>query len=100
MGGRAWLTPDSPTLVDLPKGAEVFPRVTRADVERLGASLTTAIPRDSSTGQPVIINDYTALEDRVAANTKAMGQYLTRLEKNLTKEIKRQRFTSYLNKRL
>ena len=100
MGGRAWLTPDSPTLVDLPKGAEVFPRVTRADVERLGASLTTAIPRDSATGQPVIINDYTALEGRVAANTKAMGQYLTRLEKNLTKEIKRQRFTSYLNKRL
>lgn len=98
--GRSWLTPDTATLVDLPKGAEVFPDVTQEDVERMGATLTTVIPRDKSTGQPVIINDYTALEGRVAANTKAMGKYLTRFEKRMTKELKRQRFAAYLDKRI
>ena len=100
IGKNAWLTPDRPTLVDLPKGAEVIPGVTQQDVERLGASLPMAITRDKSSGQPVIINDYTALEGRVAANTKAMGKYLSRLEKNVTRELKNQSFTADLSRRL
>ena len=100
IGKNAWLTPDRPTLVDLPKGAEVIPGVTQQDVERLGASLPMAITRDKSSGQPVIINDYTALEGRVAANTKAMGKYLSRLERNVTRELKNQSFTAYLSRRL
>ena len=48
----------------------------------------------------VIINDYTALEDRVAANTKAMGKYLSRLERSVTRELKNQRFAAYLSRRL
>lgn len=99
-GHNVWLTPDKPTLVDLPKGAEVFPSATPEDVQRLGASLPMAITRDKSSGLPVIINDYTALEGRVAANTKAMGKLLTRLEKNLTRELKNQSFNAYLSRRL
>ena len=99
-GRSVWITPDTPTLVDLPRGAEVFPSATPEDVERLGASLPMAITRDKSSGQPVIINDYTALEGRVAANTKAMGKLLTRLEKNLTRELKNQSFNAYLSRRL
>lgn len=99
-GHNVWLTPDKPTLVDLPKGAEVFPSATPEDVQRLGASLPMAITRDKSSGMPVIINDYTALEGRVAANTKAMGKLLTRLEKNLTRELKNQSFNAYLKRRL
>mgnify|MGYP007069869803 CR=1 FL=1 len=99
-GRSVWLTPDTPTLVDLPRGAEVFPSVTPEDVERLGASLPMAIPRDKTSGMPVIINDYTALEDRVAANTKAMGKYLSRLERSVTRELKNQRFAAYLSRRL
>ena len=99
-GRNVWLTPDTPTLVDLPKGAEVFPSATPEDVQRLGASLPMAITRDKSSGLPVIINDYTALEGRVAANTKAMGKLLTRLEKNLTRELKNQSFNAYLSRRL
>lgn len=100
MGHNVWLTPDTPTLVNLPKGAEVFPSATPEDVERLGASLPMAITRDKSSGMPIIINDYTALEGRVAANTKAMGKLLTRLERNVTRELKNQSFNAYLKRRL
>lgn len=100
LGRNVWLTPDTPTLVDLPRGAQVFPSATPEDVERLGATLPMAIPRDKSSGMPVIINDYTSLEGRVAANTKAMGKYLSRLEKSVTKELKNQGFAAYLSRRL
>ena len=96
-GRNAWITPDSPTLVDLPRGAEVYPD---ADVVRMGASLTRSFPRDKSTGMPIIINDYTTLEGRVAANTKAIGKHLSRLEHNITRELKNQTFAAYLKNRL
>jgi len=100
LGRNVWLTPATPTLVDLPRGAQVFPEVTKETIERIGATLPMAIARDKASGQPVIINDYTALEGRVAANTKAMGKYLGRLEKNLTREMKKQSFNAYLKNRL
>jgi hypothetical protein len=99
-GHNVWLTPDEPTLVDLPKGAEVYPEVTRETIERIGASLPMSIPRDKSSGQPIVINDYTALEDRVANNTKAIGKHLGNLERTLRKELRRQSFAAYLKDRL
>lgn len=100
LGRNVWLTPATPTLVDLPRGAQVIPEVTKETIERIGASLPMAITRDKASGQPVIINDYTALEGRVAANTKAMGKYLGRLERNLTRELRTQSFNAYLKSRL
>lgn len=42
--GKAWVTPDTPTLVDLPKGAQVFPDVSSIDLPvgmfRNGCSLS------------------------------------------------------------
>ena len=32
-GRNVWLTPDTPTLVDLPRGAQVFPEITQAAIE-------------------------------------------------------------------
>ena len=98
-GHNVWLTPDEPTLVDLPKGAQVFPEVTKETIERIGASLPTSIPRDKSSGQPVIINDYSALEDRVAANTSAVTRNLASLEKTITREMRRQRHDAYIKRR-
>jgi hypothetical protein len=98
-GHNVWLTPDEPTLVDLPKGAQVFPEVTRETIERIGASLPMSIPRDKSSGQPVIINDYSALEDRVAANTSAVTRNLASLEKTITREMRRQRHDAYIKRR-
>jgi hypothetical protein len=98
-GRHVWLTPDTPTLVDLPKGAEVFPSATREDLERLGASMPGAIPRDKGSGMPIIINDYTALEGRVAANTKTVGRHLENLERTITREMRRQRHDDYIKRR-
>lgn len=97
---HVWLTPDTPTLVDLPRGAEVYPEVTRETIERIGASLPMAIPRDKSSGAPLVINDYSSLEYRVANNTKAMAQHLGSLERTLKKELRRQSFAAYLKDRL
>ena len=94
--GKAWVTPDSPTLVDLPKGAEVLP-----DVERVALmSAVSNIPRDRVTGAPIIINDYTALEGRVANNTKALSRELRQFSDRMAREMKRQKFNAYIARRI
>lgn len=98
--GKAWVTPDKPTLLDLPKGAEVIPDVTPKDLLSLGASLPTAVPRDRATGQPIVINDYSALESRMAANTKAVTKTLNQFSDRMAREMKRQKFNAYIASRI
>lgn len=98
--GKAWVTPDKPTLLDLPRGAEVFPDATPKDLLSLGASLPMAVPRDRKTGQPVIINDYSALESRVATNTKAVTKTLNQFSDRMAREMKRQKFNAYIASRI
>lgn len=65
--GKAWVTPDTPTLVDLPKGAQVFPDVSSIDLPDWGVpewdspSLSPTFVGVDSTGQPIIVNDYSDL---------------------------------------
>lgn len=99
-GGHAWVTPDSPTLVNLPKGAEVLPDLDKTDLAAMGASLPVGIPRDSRSGQPVIINDYQALEARMAANTKAVTGELRNFRTSMARELKNQRFRKYISERI
>ena len=94
--GKAWVTPDSPTLVDLPKGAEVLPDAER--VALMGA--VSNIPRDRVTGAPIIINDYSALESRVASNTKAVTKALRETQETIRREMKRQKFNAYIARRI
>lgn len=94
--GKAWVTPDSPTLVDLPRGAEVYPDADK--VQFMGA--VGDIPRDRVTGQPIIINDYSALESRVATNTKALSRELRQFSDRMAREMKRQKFNAYLAQRI
>lgn len=98
--GKAWVTPDEPTLIDLPRGAEVFPDASAKDLLSLGASLPMAVPRDRRTGQPVIINDYSALESRMAANTKAVTKALNQFSDRMARELKRQKFNAYIASRI
>ncbi len=95
-GKHAWITPDSPTLVDLPRGAQVFPDAERAVMR---PDLLTAIPRDNISGQPVIINDYHALEERMMNNTKTLAKSLNGFRESMTRELRRQRFRDYINRR-
>lgn len=99
-GGHAWVTPDSPTLVNLPRGAEVLPDAEKTDLAAMGASLPVGIPRDSRSGQPVIINDYQALEARMAANTKAVTGELRNFRTTMARELKNQRFRRYISERI
>lgn len=62
-GGNMFLTPDTPTLIDMPKGAEVFP-----DADKLLASnldLAGVMRHFGDTPQVVVNNDYSDLKREV-----------------------------------
>ena len=60
-GGKSWITPDTPTIVDLPAGAAVIPHINCVD-ESLVSIPTSS--NDSKT--PVVINnDYSRLEAKM-----------------------------------
>lgn len=62
-GGNMFLTPDTPTLIDMPKGAEVFP-----DADKFiaaNADLTGAISRIGDGSKVVVNNDYNDLKREV-----------------------------------
>ena len=68
--GKAWITPDAPTLVDIPKGAQVFPDVDKVDIsnfDMLDWDFPTFSPTyfASSSGDTIVFNDYSRLETRV-----------------------------------
>ena len=99
-GHRAWVTPDTPTVVDLPKGAEVLPDVSKADIIQKGADLAVSLPRGKGGNSPVIINDYQALESRMANNTKAVTSELRAVRGTIRREMKRQKFNAYIAQRI
>ena len=68
--GKAWITPDTPTLVDIPKGAQVFPDVDKVDISNFDIpdwDFPTFSPTyfASSSGDTIVFNDYSRLEKRV-----------------------------------
>jgi TP901 family phage tail tape measure protein len=66
--GKAWVTPDTPTLVDLPKGAQVFPDVSSIDLPDWDVpewdvpSLSPTFVGVDTTDEPIIFNDYSDLK--------------------------------------
>ena len=68
--GKAWITPATPTLVDIPKGAQVFPDVDKVDISNFDMpdwDFPTFSPTyfASSSGDTIVFNDYSRLEKRV-----------------------------------
>lgn len=68
--GKAWITPDTPILVDIPKGAQVFPDVDKVDISNFDIpdwDFPTFSPTyfASSSGDTIVFNDYSRLEKRV-----------------------------------
>lgn len=68
--GKAWITPATPTLVDIPKGAQVFPDVDKVDISNFDMpdwDFPTFSPTyfASSSGDTTVFNDYSRLEKRV-----------------------------------
>lgn len=68
--GKAWITPATPTLVDIPKGTQVFPDVDKVDISNFDMpdwDFPTFSPTyfASSSGDTIVFNDYSRLEKRV-----------------------------------
>lgn len=83
-GGNMFLTPDTPTLIDMPKGAEVFP-----DADKLLASnaeLAGAIRQVEDAPQVIVNNDYSDLKREIV--------FLGYLIKMQTKTHKRMSYRS------
>jgi len=98
-GGRAWITPDSPTLVDLPKGAQVLPDADAITLQRMGSTLVGNVPRNGHGSGPIIINDYDALESKMANNTKVLARGFSQLGADIKRELRRQSFREYIKRR-
>ncbi len=63
-GGKSWITPDTPTLVDIPAGAVVKPSIDGIGMNVPGP--LTPMPLSGSSATPVIINnDYKRLEEKM-----------------------------------
>lgn len=73
-GGQSWITPDTPTLVDLPRGAEVYPDVDMFNWNDNGGNIT---PMASSGNAPVVINnDYSDLKREMRGIRSDIGKIM------------------------
>ncbi len=87
-GSRTWITPDTPTLVDMPAGAIVVPNIDGIDDNTPGF-----IPvGDNSIGTPVVVhNDYKSLEEKMDSFIFHIRQHSKRQHQDV-KNMELQRF--------
>ena len=79
-GGKSWITPDTPTIVDLPAGAVVKPNIDGIDDYAPGL---TPIGMIGENRTPVIINnDYRRLEDKMDTFIAIMRRHSNRQYNN------------------
>ena len=90
-GGKGWITPDTPTIVDLPRGAEVYPDINTFD--DLNLSLN---PINDDKGAPVIVNDYSELSREM----KAVRSELKKMSRLQHKDAYNARYENYKRNRL
>lgn len=90
-GGKGWITPDTPTVVDLPKGAEVYPDINSFDNVNLSLN-----PINDDNGGPVIVNDYSELSREM----KAVRSELKKMSRIQHKDAYNARFENYKRNRL
>jgi hypothetical protein len=75
-GGKSWITPDTPTLVDMPAGAVVKPSINVIDDNIPGL---TPMPFSGNNGTPVIVNNnYKRLEEKMDMFISVMRKHSNR----------------------
>ena len=75
-GGKSWITPDVPTVVDLPRGAEVFP-----DINEFVGNVSMNPIYDSGTNSPVVVNDYSELSREMKGIRGELRKIMTIIHK-------------------
>ena len=80
-GGMAWVTPDTDTIVDLPKGAMVYPDVKEFDFSTLAPSA------DGNTPNVVVNNDNKGLEKRVGKTNELLKKNIGMQYRMTTRQI-------------
>lgn len=89
-GGKSWVTPDTPTLVDLPAGAMVIPELPNS----FDVVCPAPIVPDGVINTPVIVNnDYSALQREVSALGSLIRQQ-TKQQKQIASDIAFQQYIS------
>lgn len=89
-GGKSWVTPDTPTLVDLPAGAMVIPELPNS----FDVVCPAPIVPDGVINTPVIVNnDYGALQREVSALGSLIRQQ-TKQQKQIANDIAFQQYIS------
>ena len=79
-GGKSWITPDTPTLVDMPAGAVVKPSIDGIDDNTPGLM---SLPLAGDSGTPVIVNnDYKRLEEKMDTFIFVMRKHSNRQYQN------------------
>ncbi len=79
-GGKSWVTPDTPTIVDLPAGAVVKPNIDGIDDNTPGL---IPLSRSGESGAPIIINnDYKRLEEKMDTFIFIMRRHSNRQNQN------------------
>ena len=80
-GGMAWVTPDTDTIVDLPKGAMVYPDVKEFDFSTLAPSA------DGNAPNVVVNNDNKGLEKRVGKTNELLKKNIGMQYRMTTRQI-------------
>lgn len=75
-GGKSWITPDVPTVVDLPRGAEVFP-----DINEFVGNVSMNPIYDSGTNSPVVVNNYSELSREMKGIRGELRKIMTIIHK-------------------
>ena len=82
-GEKVWMTPDTPTLVDLPKGAMVYPDANEMPEFPLRLSNAPLLP------ETVIVNDFSRLERKLDKLTEKQIKNAKEMTKTMILEQRR-----------
>lgn len=89
--GKSWITPDVPTIVDLPRGAEVYP-----DVDDFVENVRMNPIYELGTNNTVVVNDYSELSREI----KGMRYDMKKIMRIIHKDSYNSNYEHYKNTRL
>lgn len=90
-GGKGWITPDTPTIIDLPKGAEVYP-----DVNTFESMSLNFTPLSETRENPVVVNDYSELSREM----KGVRSELRKMARQQHRDAYNAKYESYKRNKL